>query len=76
MIEKYKCAKCGRTIMIGEIVAGNFTIKCKKCGAVNLIQVHPCVIIREIPPAIMVQGKIMSVSLPVSKQVVRLVETK
>nr|DAZ26286.1 MAG TPA: DNA-directed RNA polymerase [Caudoviricetes sp.] len=34
-IEKIKCGKCGKTLLIAEFVKGE--IKCPRCGKVNKI---------------------------------------
>jgi len=73
---KIKCARCRRTLLIGEVGSGSFTVKCEKCNAVNLIQVHPQVTIQEVSPALMVRGKVMGVSLPMQKTSVRTVTTE
>jgi len=64
MPEKIKCAHCSRTLLIGELQACTFTLKCKHCHTVNLIQVHPHITIKEVAPALMVRGKVMGISLP------------
>ena len=62
---KIRCARCDKTLMIGDLTAGEFTIKCKKCGAVNLILVHPQINIQEVSPARFNDKKeVMGVSLP------------
>ena len=64
-IQKYGCARCGRTLMIGELSSGTVTVKCKKCGAINLITVHPVINIQEVTPAMKdVHNKVMSITLP------------
>jgi len=73
---KIHCARCHRTLLIGELGSATFTMKCEKCGAVNLIQVHPQITVQEISPALMVKGKVMGVSLPLPKISVRLVNTE
>jgi len=73
---KLRCARCRRTLLIGEVGSGSFTVKCEKCNAVNLIQAHPQVTIQEVPPALMVRGKVMGVSLPTQKISVRIVSTE
>ena len=71
---KIKCASCGRTLLIGELQACSFTLKCKKCGSVNLIQVHPHITVQKINPALMVQGKVIGVSLPMTKPSVEIIK--
>ena len=73
---KISCARCGRTLLIGDIGSATFTVKCKKCSAVNLIQVHPHITIQEISPAIRIKGKVMGVSLPIPKSSVRIISTE
>ena len=73
---KIRCVRCHRTLLIGELGSATFTVKCEKCGAVNLIQVHPQITVQEIAPALMVRGKVMGVSLPLPKISVRLVSTE
>ena len=73
---KIRCARCGRTLLIGALAAAQFTVKCKKCSAVNLIQVHPQITVQEVPAAFMVHGKVMGVSLPMVRTSVRLVSTE
>jgi len=73
---KIKCARCGRTLLIGELQSASFTVKCVKCSAVNLISVHPMISIQEVTPAIMMRGKVMGVSLPSCKATVRVVRTE
>jgi len=70
---KISCARCGRTLLIGDIGSATFTVKCKKCSAVNLIQVHPHITVQEISPAIRIKGKVMGVSLPISRTSVRII---
>ena len=68
-VGKYKCANCGKTILIGNLSGGAFTMKCKSCGAINLIKVHPVIIIQEVPPGMMtVHKKVIGVSLPKIRQ--------
>lgn len=74
--QKISCARCERTLLVGEINSAVFTVKCKKCGAINLIQVHPQITIQEIPAAMMVRGKIMGISLPAIKPSVRTISVK
>jgi LSD1 subclass zinc finger protein len=73
---KFQCAGCGRTLLIGEFNAGTITVKCKKCKAVNLIQAHPNITIEVVEPAILVQGKVMNVILPTPKTEVQILNTK
>lgn len=63
-VEKIKCARCGRTLIIGELSSGVFTMKCK-CGAINLIKVHPVINIQEVSPGRRtVNNKVIGVTLP------------
>jgi hypothetical protein len=62
--------------LIGELQACNFTLKCKKCGTVNLIQVHPRITVEKINPALMVHGKVMGISLPKINSSVKIIKTK
>lgn len=62
--KKINCIQCGRTLLIGELYAANFTLKCKKCGTVNLISVHPQIQIQKVAPTALIAGKVMKVSLP------------
>lgn len=73
---KIQCARCNRTLLIGEINSASFTIRCKKCGATNLIQVHPHITVQEVEPALMIKGKVMGVSIPKVKPSVRILSTE
>ena len=35
-IEKIKCERCGRTLLLAELVKGE--IKCPRCGRINRIE--------------------------------------
>jgi len=64
-VEKFRCAKCNKTLMIGNLSGGVFTVKCKKCGAINLIKIHPVISIQEVPSGMMnINREVISVALP------------